>query len=118
MKKILIIEDNRAQLKILEMFFKQKGFKVICCENAEEGYEFLLKDNEISLVTLDINLPGMNGLHLLSKIRQDSKFDNIPIVMISALCQDSNIEKALELGANDYFVKPVSLEKLESIVKK
>jgi len=117
-KKILIIEDNPSQSKILEMFFRKKGFETIVCDNAEAGLKELEENNDFCLVTLDINLPGMNGLHLLSTIRRDPKFDNFPIVMISALCQDSNIDQAMKLGANDYLTKPVSLDKLESIIQK
>lgn len=117
-KEILIVEDNRSQSKILEMFFNHRGFDTFVCENAEDGLKMLKDNHNFCLMTLDINLPGMSGLHLLSLIRKDSKFDDTPIVMISALSQDINIVKAMELGANHYLTKPVSMNKLEGIIEK
>lgn len=114
--KILIIEDNAGQATMLDFFFKSKGFDTIVCECAEDGFGVLENNKDISLITLDINLPGMNGLHLLAKIKENAKLKHVPIVMISALCQKNNKSKAIELGANDYFVKPISLEELEKIV--
>lgn len=117
MKTIVIIEDNIAQLKILDFFFKKKGFHMITCESAEEGLEAIEKHKDIDMITLDINLPGMNGLQLLKKLRSDASLKHIPIIMISALKQGTNVQNALEMGANDYLPKPVSLEKLEKLVE-
>jgi len=116
-KTIVMIEDNIAQLKILDFFFKKTGFHAIACESAEEGFKTIKKHKDIDLITLDINLPGMNGLQLLKKLRSDTSLKHIPIIMISALKQDINIQNALEMGANDYLPKPVSFEKLEKLVE-
>jgi len=113
----VIIEDNITQLKMLEFFFKKQGFDAITCQSAEEGLEVIEKHRDLDLITLDINLPGMNGLQVLKKLRSDTALRDIPIVMISALKQNVNIQDALKIGANDYLSKPISLKSLEQIVE-
>lgn len=111
MKKILIVEDDRALVQILEFFLKSKGYAV---DKAFEGIEAVKKINENlpDIILLDINLPKMSGFEVARKTKENEKTKNIPIIMITALGQDENIKRGYEIGCEDYIIKPFNLDQL------
>ena len=106
-ENILIIEDDREIQEMLKYAFAQEGWKLQEARTAEEGFNFLSK-KEMDCIILDINLPGMDGFKALKKIRSDSKYQAIPIIMCTARGEEADIVTGLELGADDYVVKPYS----------
>ena len=106
-ERILIIEDDIEIQEMLKYAFAQEGWKLIQVKTGEEGLEALRKDGS-DCVILDIMLPGMDGFNTLKKIRADESFQGLPVIMCTARGEEADIVTGLELGADDYVVKPYS----------
>lgn len=106
-EKILIIEDDPGIQEMLNYSFAQEGWKLIQAKSGEEGLELLHKEGADCII-LDIMLPGMDGFNTLKKIRSDESFQNIPVIMCTARGEETDVVTGLELGADDYVVKPYS----------
>lgn len=108
MNKILVVEDEKTLSEIISLKLQEEGFTV---DNAYDGEEALQKLTESSslpdLVLLDILLPKVNGLEVLTKIRQDGneKLTSIPVLIFSNFAHEEEVQKAKDLGAVDYIVK-------------
>lgn len=113
--KILIIEDEKDLRYFLSLALKAEGFEIIEAFDAEEGLE-KLKTERPDLILLDIYLPRMSGFEFLTKIKKDSKLKDIPVIILSNLGQQEEIEEGLKRGAVDYMVK--ANYTLDEIVKK
>jgi DNA-binding response OmpR family regulator len=106
---ILIIEDDKTLLRGLKDNFEFAGFTVITSEDGEEGFEKAL-NNKPELIILDLMLPGMNGYEICRSLREQEL--DMPIIMLTAKSQESDIVLGLNLGANDYVTKPFSIKEL------
>ena len=108
MNKILVVEDEKTLSEIISLKLQEEGFEV---DNAFDGEEALQKlttsSNLPDLVLLDILLPKVNGLEVLTKIRQDGneKLTSIPVLIFSNFAHEEEVQKAKDLGAVDYIVK-------------
>jgi DNA-binding response OmpR family regulator len=102
--KILIIEDDASFRRVYHDMFETAGYQVLVAENGELGWD-LAKAEKPDLVMLDLVLPGLNGFEVLKYIRGDSETKNIPVIITTALGEQDDIRKGIELGANDYLVK-------------
>jgi DNA-binding response OmpR family regulator len=111
--KLLIIDDEPAILETVEGKMRREGYTTFTAETAEEGMR-LYKRIKPDLVILDIMLPQRSGLDFCRAVRRDS---TTPIIMISAKSEESDRVKGLDLGADDYLVKPFSLSELTARVK-
>jgi len=103
-KKILIVEDDSFVMDIYQTKLGQSGYDV---EGAENGLDALKKMEKggFDLVLLDIIMPYMDGLEVLKKIKEDEKNKNLPIILLTNLSQKEEVDRGLELGANDYLIK-------------
>ena len=106
-ERILIIEDDPEIQEMLKYAFAQEGWKLIQAKTGEEGLECLRKDGADCIV-LDIMLPGMDGFKALKKIRADESLRALPVIMCTARGEEADVVAGLELGADDYVVKPYS----------
>ncbi len=116
MKKILVVDDAKNILLVLEMSLKNAGYCVITARNGLEALEkaqFKLPD----IILLDILLPKMNGFLVLEALKEEAKTENIPVIILSACSEKKDIEKAKQLGAKEYLLKPVKPDKLLKTVK-
>ena len=104
---ILIIEDDPGIQELLSFAMSKEGWKLLQAKNGEEGLDFL-KREAVNCVLLDIMLPGMDGLKVLKKIKENEQRRNIPVIMTTARGEEADIITGLELGADDYVVKPYS----------
>ena len=109
MKSVLIIEDNPAMLRGLEDNFDLKGYRVKTARDGEQGLEAALTGKP-DLIILDIMLPKINGYEICSQIRRKNL--DMPIIMLTAKDQESDIVMGLNLGADDYVTKPFSINEL------
>ncbi|MAF14169.1 MAG: response regulator [Parcubacteria group bacterium] len=102
--KILIIEDDKSLVRIIEEALDIDKFKVVLALSADEGLDkaFLEKPD---LIVLDIMLPGQSGFNCLKKLKENKKTKNIPVIILSNLGQDEEIRQGQKLGAIDYLVK-------------
>ncbi|MDR0289384.1 MAG: response regulator transcription factor [Treponema sp.] len=104
---ILIIEDDSEIQELLSFAMAREGWKLIQVKTGEEGLD-CLKKNQVDCILLDIMLPGVDGLKILKKIKEIEQCRNIPVIMTTARGEESDIITGLELGADDYVVKPYS----------
>lgn len=104
MKKILIIEDEKILREVLAKNLRKEGFEVLEAIDAKEAFE-KLKEEKVDLILLDLILPGMSGFDFLTKIKSEKEWMEIPVIVLSNLGQDEEIERGLKLGAIDYLVK-------------
>jgi two-component system alkaline phosphatase synthesis response regulator PhoP len=102
--KILIIEDDASFRRVYHDMFETAGYQVLVAANGELGWD-LAKAEKPDLIMLDLVLPGLNGFDVLKYIRGDSETKNIPVIITTALGEQDDIRKGIELGANDYLVK-------------
>jgi DNA-binding response OmpR family regulator len=103
-KKILVVDDEPQILKVLKAFLENGGFQVIISVDGRTAISTFQKEKP-DFVILDLNLPGIDGLDVCRAIRKDS---NIPILMLTARSEEADKLIGLELGADDYIVKPFS----------
>jgi two-component system phosphate regulon response regulator PhoB len=106
-ERILIVEDDPEIQEMLKYAFAQEGWLLSHAKTGEEGLERLYKEG-VDCVILDIMLPGMDGFKALKKIRADESFRFLPVIMCTARGEEADIVAGLELGADDYVVKPYS----------
>ncbi|MBZ4663618.1 MAG: response regulator receiver modulated diguanylate cyclase [Caloramator sp.] len=115
MINILFVDDDRIILSILKSRYKNKGYNVFTASDGLEALE-ILKENDIDLVVTDYYLKLMNGDELIKKIRENNS--DIPIIVLSSQKNEDYIKRTLDLGADDYVVKPFSPVELDSRIKK
>lgn len=108
MERILIIDDEKEIVQLMEKRLSEAGYVVTCAYNGRDGLR-MLESEEVSLVILDIMMPGMNGIEVCEQIRL---YNNVPIIMVSAKGQKEDKIKGLTKGADDYMVKPFYMEEL------
>ncbi len=105
--RILIIEDQPSSREHLAKILLSKGYQTAVAPDAQRGLK-KLNATPFDLVLLDINLPGMDGFELCSKIKENPLLKNIPIIFITGLKDEQSIARGLEMGAEDYLTKPYS----------
>lgn len=106
-EKILIVDDEKDILELVRLSLEREGYQVVCAESGEKALE-LAGTAKPDLVVLDLMLPGIDGLEVAKSIRNDARIKTIPILMLSAKGEESDIITGLELGADDYVTKPFS----------
>jgi len=102
--KILIIEDDASFRRVYHDMFETAGYQVLVAENGELGWD-LAKAEKPNLIMLDLALPGLHGFEVLKYVRGDSETKDIPVIITTALGEQDDIKKGIELGANDYMIK-------------
>ena len=102
--KILLVEDDSFLLSMYSTKFELENFNVIIAEDGEKGWKFAQKEAP-DIILLDIKLPKMDGFEVLSELKEDPELSSIPVVILSNLGQKDEIEKGLQMGAEDYLVK-------------
>ena len=118
MHEILIIEDDADIAESLHYNFKREGFRPVIAESGEKGLRFALdKKNPPSLIILDLMLPGMSGMELCRRLRRESLTEKTPIIMLTAKAAEIDKIAGLELGADDYIVKPFSVKEVIARVR-
>lgn len=104
---ILIIEDDPEIQELLSLSMAREGWKLYQAKTGEEGLK-ILKTKKVNCILLDIMLPGIDGLKVLKKIKEIEQCKHIPVIMTTAKGEEADIVTGLELGADDYVVKPYS----------
>jgi two-component system phosphate regulon response regulator PhoB len=101
---ILVVEDTELLRRIYVDKLTQEGWKVLTAPDGRECLE-VLRDNDVDLVLLDLVMPRMSGLEALEAMKADSRTRDIPVIVLSNLGQESDVERGLNLGASDYLIK-------------
>ncbi|MFA5157361.1 MAG: response regulator transcription factor [Candidatus Omnitrophota bacterium] len=110
-ERILVVEDDKHIIKLLKYNLEKAGFSCFTVENGEAALD-LLSGKQVDLVILDIMLPKMDGFEACRMIKQNIKLKSIPIIMLTAKGEEVDRVVGLELGADDYVVKPFSPREL------
>lgn len=103
--RLLVVDDNEQNRDMLSRRLKRKGFSVFSAESVQALER--IEKQPIDLVLLDIMMPGMTGIEVLKAIRQTRSAVELPVIMATARSETEDVVEALELGANDYVVKPL-----------
>lgn len=122
MKKILLIEDEKALHEALGGALKKSGHEVISAFNGEEGV-VVLKQSVPDIIVLDLMMPKMNGLDFLSFIKKDEDLKSIPVIVLTNSDNTEHIQQVLDAGATTYLVKSnyalgEVVQKIESFLQK
>lgn len=110
---ILIIDDDRNILTIIEMYLKKEGYKTVTCERGNWALA-AFREAQPSLVLLDVMLPGMDGWQVLEALREESA---VPVIMLTAKGDTIDRIQGLDAGADDYIVKPFEAKELVARIK-
>ncbi len=110
--RILLVDDDPDHRLVIATMLMRHGFLVREAATAEEGLELYGNDN-FDVILLDIMLPGMDGMELLSRMRRMRPHDDAPVVFVSALHDPATIRRGLELGAIEYLTKPIDYDELQ-----
>ncbi len=118
-KTVLIIDDSKSIRHLVKFVLQSEGFDVLEAEDGQQGWDVLQRlASSISLVLTDYEMPGISGPELVTKIREQSKFDGIPLVLLTSRKDEEDEVLSLDLGADDYIAKPVEPMKLQARVRK
>jgi two-component system OmpR family response regulator len=119
MPKILVIDDEQTLVDALERGLTAEGFTVHTSHNGKDGY-LSASENHYDLILLDVLLPEMNGFEICEKLRQGG--NRTPILMLTAQSDDLDVAEGLDLGADDYLIKPfafvVLLSRIRSLIRR
>jgi two-component system, chemotaxis family, chemotaxis protein CheY len=117
-KKILITEDSPTMRSLLVSTIETlEGYEIV---EAASGFEALrlLPREKVDLIITDINMPDINGLELISYVKNNPNYRNIPLFIISTESSEKDREKGLALGADEYLVKPFNPTKLQELIRR
>ena len=112
---ILLAEDNQANVLTIGDYLESKNFKVVVAHNGLEAITLAAEINP-NIILMDIQMPGMDGLAAIRRLRADSRFRSVPILALTALTMPGDRERCLEAGATEYMSKPVSLQHLIKLI--
>ena len=115
-EQILVVDDEEDILELVRFNLSKEGYQVICAATGERAVE-IARSELPDLVVLDLMLPGMDGLEAAKFLKNDPETQNIPIIMLTAKGEESDVVTGLELGADDYVTKPFSPRILMARVK-
>jgi two-component system cell cycle response regulator DivK len=111
MARVLIVEDNPANMKLTTLLVRHAGHTVSCAVDAESGLTMARSDRP-DLILMDIQLPGMDGLTATAILKQDPRTEAIPVIALSALAMKADEERSMAAGCDAYIVKPLRYQQL------
>ncbi|MFW6238317.1 MAG: response regulator, partial [Halanaerobiales bacterium] len=114
-KSVLVVDDAKNILMVLEMSLKKAGYQVYTARDGLAGLQLAQKEQP-DLILLDILLPKMNGFLVYEALQEEAETEDIPVVFLSARAEKEDLDKALSMGAADYLVKPINQNQLLSSV--
>ena len=113
--KILVVDDEQDICEILQYNLETEGFEVVTANSAEEALQLPL--HEFSLILLDVMMGEMSGFQMARRLKDSSATAQIPIIFITALDGEDNLVKGLNIGADDYIAKPLSMKEVKARVR-
>jgi two-component system alkaline phosphatase synthesis response regulator PhoP len=114
-KTILVVDDEKDIVEMLQYNLEKEGYKVITARNGKQALEQAKRS--VDLILLDIMMPEMNGLDVLRELKRNEKAKSLPVLFLTAKSSEVDEVIGLELGAEDYIVKPISMKKLVARVR-
>lgn len=119
--KLLVVDDSSTMRRIIKNTLSRLGHNdILEAEHGIEAWELLTHNEDVKVLITDWNMPEMNGLELVKKVRSDKKYEDMPIIMVTTEGGKAEVITALKAGVNNYIVKPftpqVLKEKLEDVL--
>lgn len=116
-RTVLVIDDEPEFVDAVKMRLEANNYEVVCAYDGKEGLDKARKQRP-ALILLDLVMPNVNGFEALSQLKTDPRTMNIPVVVLTAKTEVEYAMDAGKLGANDYMIKPASMELLMDMVRK
>jgi len=116
-KKVLVVDDSETIRQHVAEALTRVGFEVIEASDGAIGLQ-RVGQHDFSMIILDVNMPQLNGMEVLERLKQDPKTASIPVLMLTTEAQRSMIERARQNGAKAWLIKPIKVDSLVSTVKK
>ena len=113
---VLMIEDDTEGARLMKLTLGPRGYRVLVASDGLQGLE-MAHANPPDLILLDLLLPGMDGLEILSRLRTDPQTADVPVVIISSRDRPTNQHTAAEIGADAYLIKPYGLAELLALLR-
>ncbi len=117
MKKVLVVDDSETIRQHVAEALTRVGFEVVEASDGAAGLQRVAQ-HDFAMIILDVNMPLLNGLEMLERLKQDPKSANIPVLMLTTEAQRSMIERARQHGAKAWLIKPIKVESLINTVTK
>ena len=114
-EKILIVEDNLRNMRLIEMTLKAKGYTLLKATDGGEAFDMVLRERP-DLIVMDIKLPKISGLEVTKKLRATPAFSNIPTIAVTAYAMTGDKEKIIEAGCDAYLPKPINTRELPKVI--
>lgn len=115
-KNILVVDDEEAICRALQLFLQQKGFIVTTVHTGMAALSHVATTLP-DLIMLDVMMPGMDGLQVLRKLKEDDRTKSIPVVILSAAAELQDLQKGWDQGTDVYLTKPIQLDQLADMVE-
>lgn len=103
---VLVVEDEPENRLFIGLMLRTEGYQVLEAEDGVHAFEVLSNNRPPDIILLDVMMPGMNGWAVFEKLREDEYWSRIPVIMLTALAQRSDVERAVQLGVDGYVTKP------------
>ncbi len=116
-KKFLVVDDSASMRQLVSFTIKDAGYDVLVAENGKDALG-KLKSGKVDMVITDLNMPDMDGVELIKKLRSMPDFKFTPIVMLTTESQETRKQEGKQAGASGWIVKPFSSEQLLDVVKR
>ncbi|MDX1958414.1 MAG: response regulator [Leptospiraceae bacterium] len=116
-KRILIVDDSAVFRKVLNLQLKTAGYEIVEAIDGQDAFNKVMND-DFNLVVCDVNMPNLDGISFVAKVREQEKTRFLPIIMLTTESQEEKKKKGMEAGARAWLVKPFSPEQLLSAIGK
>ena len=116
LRKVLVVDDSKLLHRMFEMMLRQ--YPLVHAYDGKEALDRLSENGDIDLVLLDMNMPRMNGLELLTAMKADGRLKEIPVVLVTTEGSDEQTQRGLQAGAAAYVKKPFRNEELIAVVQR
>ena len=117
--KLIVADDSRMVRGIVTRIVEPLGYEVVAAGNGQEALNILESgEQNINLVLLDWNMPVLNGIDVIKKMRADSRLKSIPVLMVSTESEEDRIRQAMDAGAQGYLTKPFTPEQLTNAIRR
>jgi CheY-like chemotaxis protein len=112
---VLVVEDNDDSLFMMKNVLSRKGYRVVEAWDGKQAVE-VAESEQLDLILLDLQLPRLNGLGVIHRLRQNSKLQNVPVVIITGQDPEKYRSSAIAEGCDDFLVKPIDFDRLDAVL--
>lgn len=114
---VLVVDDNEDNLSLLAFLVEQLDCQILTAVDGKTALD-LMKDHQPALILLDMMLPDLDGLEVLSRIRENPEQAKIPVIAVTAMARPQDRERILSAGCNEYVTKPYNVDELDALMRR